>query len=187
MRIAEAEMAVQKAQRELAAARAALPPEEVEDYELLGEGGKRVRLSEMFGNRTDLIVVHNMGRSCPSCTLWADEFNGVLAHLVDRAPFVITSPDSPQIQAEFAKSRGWKFEMYSTEDTRFPHEMGFYNSEGDWIGYMPGVSTFDKAADGRITRVASSFFGPGDAYCGVWHILELLKDGVDGWEPKFEY
>ena len=141
----------------------------------------------MFGNRTDLIVVHNMGRSCPFCTLWADEFNGVLAHLEDRAPFVVTSPDSPESQAQFAISRGWNFKMYSTEGTRFAEEMGFYDSEGARAGFMPGVSTFSRDADGGITRVASSFFGPGDPYCGVWHVMALLKDGVDDWAPKFEY
>ena len=52
---------------------------------------------------------------------------------------------------------------------------------------MPGVSTFRKNADGTIDRIAKDFFGPGDLYCGVWHLFDLLADGVDGWEAQLEY
>ena len=178
---------LQNAQRELAALRAELPPEEVKDYELTGPEGGRTRLSEMFGGRSDLIVVHNMGRSCPYCTLWADEYNGVYAHLKNRTPFVVTSPDLPEEQAEFAKGRGWRFPMYSVKGTSFAQDMGFYAESGPMPGYQPGVSTFHRAADGQMERVAQAPFGPGDSFCGVWHYLDLLKDGADGWGPKFQY
>ena len=36
-------------------------------------------------------------------------------------------------------------------------------------------------------RVASDFLGPGDAYCSVWHLFDLLRDGVGDWEAKFDY
>lgn len=35
----------------------------VEDYELTGPGGVKVRLSELFGDRRDLIVIQNMGKT----------------------------------------------------------------------------------------------------------------------------
>jgi predicted dithiol-disulfide oxidoreductase (DUF899 family) len=62
-----------------------------------------VQLSDLFGEHEDLIVIHNMGVSCPYCTLWADGFNGLIRHLEDRAAFVMVSPDPPDIQKEFAK------------------------------------------------------------------------------------
>jgi predicted dithiol-disulfide oxidoreductase (DUF899 family) len=31
-----------------------------------------VRLSELFAGKADLILIHNMGTTCPNCTLWAD-------------------------------------------------------------------------------------------------------------------
>ena len=40
--------------------------------------------------------------------------------------------------------------------------------------YWPGVSVFEKSADGTIRRVAKDFFGPGDFYCNIWHFLDLL-------------
>ncbi len=51
---------------------------------------------------------------------------------------------------------------------------------------MPGISTFARR-DGKIVNTANDFFGPGDDYCGVWHILDLLDKGADGWTPKFSY
>src|SRR5688500_19325814 len=79
----------------------------VEDYELIGSDDAPVRLSELFGEKDDLIDVHNMGKHCAYCTAWADGFNGVVQHLEDRAAFVVVSPDSPATQNEFAASRGW--------------------------------------------------------------------------------
>src|SRR5262249_27031844 len=79
------------------AARAAVEPEEVKDYELQSADGA-VKLSQLFGGKDTLFVVHNMGASCPNCTMWADGFNGVFDHLRDRAAFVVASPDTPEQQ-----------------------------------------------------------------------------------------
>ena len=78
-------------------------PEEVDDYRFqTGDGG--VRLSELFGGKEYLFVIHNMGTGCPNCTMWADGFNGVLPHLENRAAFVVSSADDPQTQKAFALS-----------------------------------------------------------------------------------
>jgi len=147
-----------------------------------------VRLSELFGDSEDLILVHNMGTGCSNCTMWADEFNGVYQHLQSRAAFVVVSPDSPGVQQAFARSRGWRFPMYSAEGTTFTEDMGFrWEEEAFLSGYQPGVSVFRKNVDGRIVRVAKDSFGPGDLYCGVWHLFNLLPDGPDGWDPLFDY
>lgn len=128
-------------------------------------------------------MIHNMGVSCVYCTLWADEFNGVLPHLLDRAAFVVISPDGPEVQQRFAGERGWKFSMLSSKGNTFREDMGFQTEEE----LLPGISTFHKNTDGSITSVASDFFGPGDTYCGVWHTFDLLLDGSNGWEPQYSY
>jgi predicted dithiol-disulfide oxidoreductase (DUF899 family) len=87
-------------------------PEEVADYVLTGADGP-VRLSALFGGKDTLFVIHNMGKTCPACTMWADGYNGVVPHLESRAAFVVTSPDDPATQAAFAASRGWRFHMVS--------------------------------------------------------------------------
>ncbi|HJT09252.1 MAG TPA: DUF899 family protein, partial [Candidatus Nitrosotalea sp.] len=58
--------------------------EQVNDYELLDSENRKVNLSKLFGKKKDLIIVHNMGKTCPYCTMWADGFNGLLPHLEDR-------------------------------------------------------------------------------------------------------
>ena len=184
---AEAWANLEEAKRKLVEVSRRIGPERVEDYELQGREGV-VRLSEMFGEKQDLILIHNMGSECPYCTMWADEFNGVLRHLQDRSAFVVVSPNSVDVQQAVRETRGWAFEMYSAEDTSFIKDMGF---ESDGVSYnsnaMPGVSTFRKNADGTIDRIAKDFFGPGDLYCGVWHLFDLLADGVSGWEARLEY
>jgi predicted dithiol-disulfide oxidoreductase (DUF899 family) len=77
-------------------------PQPVDDYLFEGWNGP-VRLSELFGGKRDLFVIHNMGTTCRYCTMWADGFNGVYDHLADRAAFVLATPDTPDVQRQFAK------------------------------------------------------------------------------------
>src|SRR3954452_5960110 len=95
---------------QLTEARRRRSPEPVPDFELI-DGDGSVHLSQLFAGHDDLLVVHNMGRGCAYCTLWADGFNGLLDHLQDRAAVVVASPDDPATQAAFAASRGWRFRM----------------------------------------------------------------------------
>jgi predicted dithiol-disulfide oxidoreductase (DUF899 family) len=161
-------------------ARASIEPEEVRDYELRRAAGA-VKLSALFGDKDTLFVVHNMGASCPYCTLWADGFNGVFDHLRNRAAFVISSPDAPQLQQKFAQGRGWRFPMVSCQGTTFAQDMGYWQD-----GPMPGVSVF-KRARGKIVRVADTSFSPGDDFCNVWHFFDLIPEGASSWTPKFKY
>ena len=178
---------LEKAQQRLKDMRRRVPSEPVQDYELRGPDGV-IRLSETFGDKSDLILIHNMGSGCPYCTMWADGFNGVIHHLEDRSAFVVVSPDSVETEQQLRQKRGWRFRMFSAAGSTLFKDMGF-ESEDEHFGSnaMPGVSVFHKAADGSITRVASDFLGPGDSYCSVWHLFDLLRDGAGDWEPQFDY
>ncbi len=162
-------------------AQSSVEPEEVKTYEFSTLDGK-VGLADLFGDKDHLFIVHNMGRSCPYCTLWADGFSGVIDHLSNRASFVISSPDNPSTQKEFADSRGWRFKMVSHDGTSFAEDMGYKMGEG----YMPGVSVFKKE-NGKVMRVSDTQFGPGDDFCSIWHLFDLMPEGVAGWEAKFSY
>jgi predicted dithiol-disulfide oxidoreductase (DUF899 family) len=162
-------------------AQASIEPEEVQDYEFATPQGK-ARLSALFGDKDTLFVIHNMGTTCAHCTMWADGFNGVFEHLRDRAAFVVSSPDTPERQQSFAAGRGWKFPMVSNQGTTFAEDMG-YRPNGR---VMPGVSVF-KRKDDKILRVADTAFTHGDDFCSVWHLLDLIPEGADGWQPKFSY
>lgn len=96
----------------------AIKPEEVRDYPFRTPEGER-RLSELFGGERDLFVIHNMGSSCPYCTLWADGYNGIYPRLASRAGFVVSSPDAPEVQSAFAASREWRIPMVSHTGSSF--------------------------------------------------------------------
>ena len=173
---------IEELREKMRAAQAAAEPQPVEDYTLTRADGEGVRLSGLFGDKDTLIVIHNMGRSCPYCTLWADGFNGVYPHLSNRAAFVLSSPDKPEEQRRFAESRSWKFPMVSHAGTTFAADMGYRSDDG----YLPGVSVFQRR-DGKVLRVSDAAFSPGDDFCSVWHLFDLIPEGAAGWQPRFKY
>jgi AraC-like DNA-binding protein/predicted dithiol-disulfide oxidoreductase (DUF899 family) len=174
---------IEAAKLRLIEARRRRPEETVGEYTFIDNEGRAVKLSELFGDKDDLIVVHNMGTQCSYCTMWADGFAGLSHHLTDRAAFVVCTPDPPEVQKRFAEKRNWTFRMISSESPFFK-DMGFLNDKGE---YWPGISSFRRKPDGSIVRVAKSYFDRGDDYCAVWPIFELLDGGPRDWEPKYDY
>jgi predicted dithiol-disulfide oxidoreductase (DUF899 family) len=155
----------------------------VQDY-VFQTGDEPARLSEFFFESDSLIVIHNMGKTCPYCTMWADGFSGLSAHLQDRAGFLLVSPDSPAELEQFADGRGWVFPVASGEGNSFTEDMGMK------VGgkCKPGISTFWKdPSNGQIHRICTEELGPMDLYCPVWHMISRLKAGINGWEPQFRY
>lgn len=157
------------------------PDEPVEDWELKTLDGSPVRLSELFGDHTELLVVHNMGKHCNYCSLWADGFIGIAPHLQERCAFVLCSNDDPSTAAAFAKERGWTYPVVSGHGSEFAKAMGYADDKGN---PHPGVSAFHKKPDGSIVRTAHTPFGPGDDFCPAWPLLDLIKGGKADWEPK---
>jgi predicted dithiol-disulfide oxidoreductase (DUF899 family) len=86
-KLAEYRRRISELRQEMRAARTAAEPEPVQDYEFSTMRGS-IRLCGLFGAKRDLMVIHNMGSSCPNCTLWADGYNGIYHHLVDRISLV---------------------------------------------------------------------------------------------------
>lgn len=159
------------------------PPEPVRGYRLKSGDGETT-LSGLFGGRDELLVIHNMGRKCSYCTLWADGFNGQAEHFMDRSAFVVVSPDEPDVQREFAAGRGWRFPMASCAGSSFAKDLGFEPEPGK---FWPGASAFRKNPDGSIVRTGRTIFGPGDLYCPIWHLMDLLPDRRGDWAPKYTY
>ena len=168
--------------KEMREIQAKAEPQEVTDYKLAETAGS-VHLSALFGDKKELIVIHNMGASCAYCTLWADGYNGVAEHLANRAAFVVVSPDTPEAQKKFAASRGWRFRMASHQGTDFAADMGYRSKSGGW---MPGVSVFRKEG-AKVMRVSDTGLGPYDDFCSVWHLFGMLPGGAGDWAPKFKY
>lgn len=180
-KIDEIRAQIAQLRNQLTALQKVLPSEKVRNYQFSTPTGA-VSLIDLFKDKDTLFIIHNMGTSCPYCTLWSDGFNGVLSHLQNRASVVISSPDTPEAQETFRASRQWDFTMVSARDSSFTEDMGYQNDNG----FMPGVSVFKQEGD-EVHRVSNTAFGPGDDFCAVWHLLEMLPEGANGWQPKFRY
>jgi len=165
---------------ERSAARRRRGPEPVADFEVGTSEGPR-RLSSLFGGHDDLLLVHNMGTTCAYCTLWADGFVGLLPHLTRRSAVALLTPDLPEVQRAFAESRGWPFVMASDPTRAVALALGFATEDGS---SLPGVSALRRAADGALVRTGRAEFGPGDDYCAVWPLFDLLEGGVGDWVPR---
>ncbi|HEX6922412.1 MAG TPA: DUF899 family protein [Bacillales bacterium] len=170
-RIQELEKEIAEKKKELSELKRSTPEVKVQDYVFTDLDGQPVSLSDLFEDQDQLIVIHNMGKSCSYCTMWADGFNGIFRYLQEKAGFVLTSPDSPEVQRQFHSGRGWKFPMVSTQETTFKRDMGFENDKGQ---FGPGVSIFRKDSNGTIYHCNDAEFGPGDDFCSVWHFYDLL-------------
>ena len=174
---------IQLKKKELAELRRKNKPIPVQDYEFTDWNGNTKKLSDFFGKNNELLVISNMGKSCRYCTLWADGFIGLTQHLQNRAGFVVVSPDPVEVQKEFATSRGWNFPMVSDEGSDFRYDLGFRDEEK----VQPGALVFTKDDKGQIYLFSSSFFGPGDNFCVMWDLMDLMPEGYNKWEPKYKY
>ncbi|MCU0689618.1 MAG: DUF899 family protein [Phycisphaerales bacterium] len=144
--------------------------------------GRETDLAGLFGSQADLLVVHNMGRACKYCTMWADGFIGLARHIERRAAFVLTSPDPVEVLAAHAAARGWTYRCASlAAASPFARDMGYQLPTGE---YWPGVSGFHRAADGAIYRTGTTRFGPGDDFCGAWPMFNLLRGEEAAFEPQ---
>ena len=182
-KIEELEKQITEHKKELVNLRAQDSTKGINNYKFQTHDGGNIQLSELFGDRNELIMPFNMGKKCSYCTLWADGYNGLVNHLEDRAAFVVVSPDSPRIQQKFASSRNWIFTIVSSQNMDFYKDMDMLGDDGTW----PGVVTFVKNENGEILRYAKSFFGPGDNFCAMWDFNDLLPIQDETWTPKYTY
>ncbi len=185
-KIDELQASIAKQREEVVALRKELPLEEIKDYNFKDRQGNDVTLSSLFGDSDELLIIHNMGKQCKYCTMWADGFRGFSEIISDRMPFVLTSPNEYEVLDEFASSRSWNFPCISYADTNFALDLGFEHHKDGKKYYSPGASALIKKG-GSILRTSYDFFGPGDYYNSAWHFFDLFPKGADGWHPKYEY
>ena len=177
------EKKVQEETRKLLEMHRANPGNKIKDYTLNTAGGPRT-LSSFFGDKKEMFLIHNMGKKCSYCTLWADGINGFTDHMKDRAALLVVSGDDVVTQTDFANSRGWRFPMASTQGTTLFQDLGFHDpkKELNW----PGVSIIARDADGTLWQKARASFGPGDLFSSIWNFIGMLPSNVD-WSPKYKY
>ena len=128
---------------ELARQRRELPWVPVEkEYTLQTAAGPKT-LAELFDGRSQLVVYHFMfgphyEAGCPSCSLTADSFNGVLAHLKACAVTMICVSRAPlEKLLAYRERMGWSFNWASSHESDFNLDFGV--SGGDGMTHDPAV------------------------------------------------
>ena len=183
---------------ELSRQRRELPWVKVEKtYVFDGPNGKEA-LSDLFAGRGQLIVNHFMfgpdwNEGCPSCSFWADTYDGIVVHLQQRdAAFVVVSRAPLEKLEAYKKRMGWSFKWVSSLRNDFnrdyhvsfiPEEQGtaFYNYAPGGFGSSeaPGISVFAKGEDGQIFHTYSCYARGLDAFNGAYQLLDVVPKGRD--------
>ena len=121
----EKEKALTRMRDEISALRRDLPWVKVEkEYVFEGTEG-RATLGDLFAGRSQLIVQHFMfgpewEEGCPSCSYWADNFNGTTVHLEHRDISLVAVSRAPLAKLQAYRERmGWDFRWVSSVGDQF--------------------------------------------------------------------
>ena len=182
---------------ELAAERRRLPWEKVEkNYEFAGPDGKE-SLFDLFANRKQLLVYHFMfgpdwEEGCPSCSFWADNYNGVDVHLAHRDTTLIAVSNTSLDKINAYRDRmGWTFKWVSSMGSDFNRDFNVTFTEEEmqrgemYYNYRttsfpaseaPGFSAFIR--DGADIYHTYSTYARGlDILNGAYHMLDMTALG----------
>jgi predicted dithiol-disulfide oxidoreductase (DUF899 family) len=169
------------------------------EYVFEGPSGKQT-LSELFDGRSQLIVYHFMfdpswEAGCPSCSFWADNFNGIIVHLNQRDVTMVAVSRAPYSKlAAYHNRMGWDFKWVSSYDTDFnldydvsftPEELvkkvAFYNFgiQDPFSPEREGVTVFYKDSAGKVFHTYSAYARGIDMLNVAYHYLDLVPKGRD--------
>ncbi|MEH6584227.1 MAG: DUF899 domain-containing protein [Halioglobus sp.] len=201
----EKERALLQHQDEVTAARRELPMVRVEkDYHFQTEAGEQT-LAQLFGDCDQLLVYHFMfgpdwEQGCPSCSFWADNYNGTQRHLAARNTSLIAVSNAPLDKLlQYRKRLGWTFPWVSAEGSAFSGDFGvsFYGGDSSdcQMGYnysgespmeeAPGISVFLRLDDGSIAHSYSTFARGLEPANGAYHLLDMTPLGRDEGDLPF--
>ena len=169
------------------------------EYVFNGPNGKET-LSELFAGRSQLLIYHFMfdpswDEGCPSCSFWADNYDGIIVHLNHRDVTLVTVSRAPLDQLEAYRRRmGWNFKWVSSWQTDFNRDYHVTSTAEDLdkgeasYNYKkregspsesPGISVFYKDNRGNVFHTYSCYARGLDMLNGAYHLLDLLPKGRD--------
>jgi predicted dithiol-disulfide oxidoreductase (DUF899 family) len=190
------EKSFDRARDALAAQRRALPMVRLDrDYRFADETGE-VGLGDLFGGCRQLVVYHFMfgpdwAEGCPSCSFWADNFDGIDAHLRARDTALVAVSKAPLDKLMAYRQRmGWRFRWVSAGDSGFNEDFRVSfapDSKGGEYNFaprthagseMPGISVFFRDGD-SVLHSYSTYSRGLDMLNGAYHFLDLTPKGRD--------
>jgi len=210
----ENEKALTRMRDDIARQRRELPRVPVErEYRFVGADGDQ-SLLELFGDCSQLMVYHFMYASdwdsgCTSCTYWADNFDGIDAHLAHRDISFLAVSNAPYAALQaYADRFGWSFRWYSTAGSGFSEDFNVtfgdaergqneiyynYREQGFFTEELPGVSVFIRDAQNRVYHTYSTYSRGLDMLNGAYNYIDLAprgrheEDGMSWLRRRDEY
>ena len=194
---------------ELNEQRRALPWERVAKRYVFDGPTGRETLEELFEGRSQLVVYHAMWNpdaatartswtadaACFGCSFWADNFNGIIAHLKQRdVTLLAVSRASIGKIAAYQKRMGWGFKWVSSGDGDFNFDYGVSFREEDLarkkadynftlqdpgLSEREGVSVFYKDPSGELFHTYSAYARGIDMLNVAYHYLDIVPKGRD--------
>ena len=185
---------------ELAQARRALPWVPVEADYVFDTPTGSAGLKDLFAGRSQLLVYHFMfgpdwDSGCPSCSFWADGFNGIDLHLAHRdTSFVAVSRAPLPTLLAYRDRMGWRFPWVSSGGSDFnldfhvsfdpgrhtaSAEYNFQPIAGEDDREMPGLSAFALDDTGAVFHTYSCYARGLEAFNPAYQLLDLTAKGRD--------
>jgi len=185
---------------QLSQERRELPWEKVEKHYVFEGGAGKETLADLFAGRHQLIIYHFMfapdwDTGCKSCSFWAYNFNGIVAHLQQRDVSLAAVSRAPIAKLRsFAARLGWTFKWVSSGDTDFnydyhvsfrPDEVARGAAEYNYAPYqgsttdLPGFSVFFKDDSGSLFHTYSTYARGLDPMNAAYQLLDLVPKGRD--------
>jgi predicted dithiol-disulfide oxidoreductase (DUF899 family) len=180
--------------------RRALPWVKVDkNYVFDGPTGRET-LSDLFDDRSQLIVYHFMfapdwDAGCKHCSFWADNFDKIIVHLNHRDVTMVAASRAPYSKlAAYQKRMGWNFKWVSSggTDFNFDYHVSFtpeeeankkalfnYKMQDPDSSDREGASIFYKDAKGNIFHTYSTYARGIDMANTAYHYLDLVPKGRD--------
>ena len=132
---------------------------------------------------------------CPSCSFWADGYDGIVPHLNARDVSLVAISTAPiEKLVAYRQRLGWTFNWLSAAHNSFNQDFGVTFSaedlaqEGNNYNFgsgrfngpeAPGISVFVKGEDGGIFHSYSAFARGLDMFNPAYHYLDAVPQGRD--------
>jgi len=203
-KLLNAELKLRKQVEQVAAMRRKLPAggKVTHDYEFEEEGGRKIRLSQLFAGGKDTLILYSymygpdMKQPCPMCTSFLDSLDGAAPHIMQRANLAVVAKSPIARILEFTRARGWRnLRLLSSAANTYNRD---YHGEASDGSQNPSLNVFTRR-DGMIRHFFHTelmFAKPEkgqnqrhiDMAWPLWNILDFTPQGRGkDWYPSLEY
>ncbi len=172
-----------------------------EDYVFDAGAGRLVRLSELFRDGKDTLLIYSymfgpkMAQPCPMCTSFLDSIEGAVDHFTQRANLAVVVKSPIALVKKIAKQRGWRrLPLLSSAENSYNID---YHGENATGGQLPMMNVFVRRK-GKIyhSYATELHFRPADKgqnqrhidmMWPLWNMLDLTPEGRGDFFPSLDY